>query len=175
MTRHFDCSGRADQVASHLGPKSGMFLGTVLRITSKLCNLVCKIGKLGLILELAFWTLLAPLSFAFSIVSLAVSCLCNMECSDVGKIEGWLRFMFGSKKVSQQSLRMCHALRSLVFSPLLLSSAFASCMFAWSCFHTSVSLWSDPLDSRTCASSSHYFTASPVADLQGGAGNSRCC
>ena len=62
MTRHFDRSGRADQVASHLGPKSGMFLGTVLRITSKLCNLVCKIGKLGLILELAFWTLLAPLS-----------------------------------------------------------------------------------------------------------------
>jgi hypothetical protein len=96
MTRHFDRSGRADQVASHLGPKSGMFLGTVLRITSKLCNLVCKIGKLGLILELAFWTLLAPLSFACSIVSLAVSCLCNMECSDVDKIEGWLRFMFGS-------------------------------------------------------------------------------
>ena len=103
MTRHFDRSGRADQVASHLGPKPGMFLGTVLRIPSKLCNLVCKIGKLGLILELAFWTLLAPLSFACSIVSLAVSCLCNMECSDADKIEGWLRFMFGFKSFSAVS------------------------------------------------------------------------
>ena len=172
MTRHFDRSGRADQVASHLGPKSGMFLGTALSTTSKLCNFACTISKLGLILELALWTLLAPLSFACSIVSSAVSCLCNMECSEIDKSESWLRFMFGSKQGSEHSLGMFHALRSLVLSSLLLFPAFVFRVYAWLCLHTFVSLWSDPLDLHMCASSSHYFAASPVADLQGGAGNS---
>ena len=44
------------------------FLEQYWGLRARLCNLVCKIGKLGSILELAFWTLLAPLSFACAIV-----------------------------------------------------------------------------------------------------------